>query len=155
MPMDVRQSLLQLLPGAIAWAEALAREVIDNGISLTRAEEDIARVVGVAKPDLIRIAEVERLPLPEDPALRDAALQTGLLGPNTAGLTLGYAVFICTGHRTRRLLSHEFRHVHQYEQHGSIAAFLPVYLGQIAEYGYRNAPIEQDAREYELRDGKG
>ena len=65
--------------------------------------------------------------------LRAAALQAGLLGPGMVGLTLGHAIFICRGHKTRRLLSHELRHVHQYEQHGSIAAFLPVYLGQIVE----------------------
>jgi hypothetical protein len=49
-----------------------------------------------------------------------------------------------------RLLSHECRHVHQYEAHGSIAAFLPVYLEQIATVGYRNSPLEQDARAHEV-----
>jgi hypothetical protein len=66
------------------------------------------------------------------------------------GLTLGYAVFICTGYNTNlRLLRHEFRHVHQYERAGSIAAFLPAYLGQIVQFGYHNAPLEQDARAHE------
>lgn len=150
--MDLRQALPHLLPGAIAWAEARAREVAENGASLNPSEEAIARAVGVANPDLIRIAEVQKLPLPEEPTLRAAALQTGLLGPNMVGLTLGHTVFICRGHRTRRLLSHEFRHVHQYEQHGSIAAFLPVYLKQIIEVGYGSAPFEMDARAHELRD---
>lgn len=67
-----------------------------------------------------------------------------------AGLTLGYSILICRGHKTRRLLSHELRHVFQYEQHGSIAAFLPVYLMQIATVGYQSAPFEQDARAHEL-----
>ena len=76
---------------------------------------------------------------------------TGLLGPNMVGLTLGYAVLVCRGHEaTPRLLSHEFRHVHQYEIAGSIAAFLPGYLHQIVAYGYANAPLEIDARNHEL-----
>jgi hypothetical protein len=50
----------------------------------------------------------------------------------------------------RRLVSHECRHVYQYETHGSIAAFLPIYLLQIATVGYVNAPFEQDARAHEL-----
>jgi hypothetical protein len=40
--------------------------------------------------------------------------------------------------------------VHQYERAGSIAAFLPVYLQQIVELGYNNAPFEIDARSHEL-----
>ena len=150
--MDLRQALPHLLPSAIAWAEAEAKKVTESGTALTPSEEEVARSVGVQRPELIRIATVEGLPLPEDAALRTAAEQTGLLGPGMVGLTLGHAVFICRGHKTRRLLSHEFRHVHQYEKHGSIAAFLPVYLKQIVEVGYANAPFEADARAHELRD---
>jgi hypothetical protein len=94
----------------------------------------------------------DRLPTPEDPILQAAATQAGLLGPGMVGLTLGYSIFICKGHRTRRLVSHELRHVHQYEQHGSIAAFLPVYLSQVLEVGYQNAPLERDARAHEVSD---
>lgn len=151
--MDLRQVLPKLLPSAIAWAEARANRALHAGIPLTPAEQEVALAVGVSKPELVRIEIVESLPLPEDPVLRAAALQAGLLGPGMVGLTLGHAIFICRGHKTRRLLSHELRHVHQYEQHGSIAAFLPVYLGQIVEAGYGNAPLEADARAHELREG--
>jgi hypothetical protein len=65
------------------------------------------------------------------------------------GLTLGDGVYVCHGHGTVRLLSHEFRHVYQYEQAGSIGAFLPVYLQQIVTFGYNNAPLEVDARTHE------
>jgi hypothetical protein len=64
-------------------------------------------------------------------------------------LTLGYSVLVCRGHETTRLLSHEFRHVHQYESVGSISAFLPLYLQQIVEFGYDDAPFEADARSCE------
>lgn len=150
--MDLRQVLPKLLPGAIAWAEAQARRAAEVGGPLAPLEQEMARTVGVAKPELVRIEIVERLPLPEDAVLRTAALQAGLLGPDMAGLTLGYSIFICRGHKTRRLLSHELRHVHQYEQYGSIAAFLPIYLQQVVEVGYRNAPFEADAKAHELRD---
>ena len=112
--MDLRQMLPRLLPLAVAWAEAEARRAAATGVCLTPAEEEIARAVGVRKPGLVRIAIVDRLPQPADAGLRHAAEQAGLLGPGMIGLTLGYAVFICRGHRTRRLVSHELRHVHQY-----------------------------------------
>lgn len=51
---DLRQALPLLLPGAIAWAEARAREVAEKGASLTLSEIAIARAVGVTNPELIR-----------------------------------------------------------------------------------------------------
>jgi hypothetical protein len=106
--------------------------------------------VGVDRPELIRISMVDRLPLPADPDLKSAALATGLLGHGMVGLTLYCGVYICHGHETVRSLSHEFRHVYQYEQLGSIAECLPVYLKQIVKYGYMKAPFEIDARANEI-----
>ncbi len=53
---------------------------------------------------------------------------------------------------SRRLLSHEFRHVAQFERAGSIAAFLPVYLESVVQEGYWGCRFEQDARAHELAD---
>lgn len=112
-----------LLPRAIAWAEDRAAEVAHSGTALDNCLLTVARSVGVVRPELIRIALVNALPVPQDPELNMAAVQTGLLGPGMVGLTLGYSVFVCHGHDTVRVLSHEFRHVYQYEQAGSIAAW--------------------------------
>ncbi len=147
--MDLQAALPLLMPKAIAWAGDEAERVARSGRALDERELKLAREVGVTQPDRIRVALVDALPMPEDPALRAAAVQTGLLGPGMAGLTLGHSVFICRGHETVRLLSHEFRHVYQYEQAGSIAAFLPGYLQQIVQFGYTNAPLEHDARAHE------
>jgi len=147
---DLATALPLLLPRAIAWAEARSAEVAASGMGLTDSGLRLARAVGVRRPELIRINEVPQLPLPEDPSLRHAALQTGLLGPNMTGLTLGYSIYIVKGHGSNRLVSHECRHVYQYETAGSIAAFLPQYLQQIAAYGYENAPYEVDARRHEI-----
>jgi hypothetical protein len=61
-------------------------------------------------------------------------------------MTLGYGIFVEAEHASIRLLSHECRHVYQYEQAGSIDAFLTEYLTQIATVGYADAPLEADAR---------
>ena len=120
-----------------------------SGTSLSTMGLRLARYVGVQRPELVRVVEARALPFPSDRELAFAATQTGLLGPGMAGLTLGHAVFVLSGHRSNRLISHECRHVHQYEVAGSIAAFLPVYLQQIATYGYEGAPFEVDARAHE------
>jgi hypothetical protein len=147
--MDLRAALPFLLPKAIAWAAEEALRVATSGRALTVDEITLAHKVGVVKPELIRIQSCDCLPMPQDPSLQAAAVQTGLLGPGMVGLTLGYSVFVCRGHETHRLLAHEFRHVFQYEQNGSIAGFLPIYLQQIVAVGYGNAPLEVDARAHE------
>lgn len=139
-----------LLPLAIEWAESAATDVANSGKPLSETEQAIARRVGVQRPHLIRIAIVDEMPRPSHPMLQTAASAAGFLGPGTAGLTLGHSVLVRRGHESARLFSHEFRHVFQYEQAGSIADFLPVYLRQILEAGYFDAPFEIDARNHEI-----
>jgi len=150
-------NLLEVLPAvltdAVRWAEAQALDIARRGSPLTRRDLEIARAVGVQQPERIRLLEVEELPAPADGLLREAALHAGLAGARMAGLTLGHAVAIRRTCATVRLLSHEFRHVYQYEQAGSISAFLAEYLRQIAEVGYTAAPLERDARAHERNRG--
>jgi len=147
---DLVEELPRLLPKAIAWAEGEAADAQTVGVPLGAMGLRLARSVGVQQPERIQVVEARSLPFPLDPELNSAALQTGLLGPGMAGLTLGYAVFILAGQGSNRLISHECRHVYQYETAGSIAAFLPLYLQQIVSYGYEQAPFEADARAHEI-----
>ncbi|MCP1175873.1 hypothetical protein [Ralstonia chuxiongensis] len=147
---DLAKVLPTVLPAAIAWAEAQSQVVLSVGVGLSEPGITDARAVGVANPERVRVAIVPSLPLPDDPTLRAIALNTGLLGPGMVGLTLGHAIFIVQGHNTRRLMTHELRHVHQYEEAGSIANFLPSYLEQVARFGYHDAPFEVDARRHEI-----
>lgn len=150
MTYDLAAVLPQLLPQAIEWAELCSAEILSRGKPLTAAGIKVARSVGVLEPEKIRVELVENLPLPDDQMLRDVALQAGLLGPDMNGVTFGYGIYACTAHVTNRLLAHECRHVFQYEDAGSIAAFIPVYLQEIVQYGYFESPVEADARQYEF-----
>ena len=135
---------------AVDWAKATSAEAARTGLALDVASIDLARRVGVRRPEDIRVVVADEMPFPEHPVLRAAAEQTGLLGPTMSGLTLGHAVFVRTGHLSVRLMSHEFRHVAQYEAAGSIDSSLPEYLAQILEVGYEAAPYEVDARSHEI-----
>jgi hypothetical protein len=147
---DLAAALPLLLPDAIAWAQAEAAEALRKGSPLDSRYFEIARGVGVLAPEKVRVQLVDALPLPEDPRLRTAALQAGLLGPEMVGLTLGYAIFIRHGFLDYRMISHECRHVHQYEEHGGIENFLPVYLAEVVRVGYAAASFEEDARRHEV-----
>jgi len=147
MMMDLQAVLPLLLPRAVAWAEEQQGDILASGFRLSAEQVVMARGVGVAHPENIRIKLVDALPLPQDRELAAAALQAGLLGPTMTGLTLFYGIFICRrAYGSRNLIAHECRHVHQHEQRGSIAAFLQEYLLQIVTVGYEDAPLEQDAR---------
>lgn len=152
--MDLQAILPTLLPKAVEWAELQQVEILKTGRPLTADEILTARAVGVSQPDKIRVKPVFNIPVPQDPLLAQAAVQVGLLGPNTAGLTLFYGIFIREGTYSLNLLAHECRHVHQYEQRGSILGFLQEYIPQILTSGYVNSPLEKEARDaasgYEL-----
>lgn len=145
--MNLKMELPALLPKAIAWAEAQQSKIVATGIPLTQDQLAIAQEVGVVRPENIRIKFVNHIPLPDDPVLASAAIQTGLISPDIAGMALYYGIFISNSVIVNRsLLAHEFRHVQQYEKKGSIADFLADYLTQIVTFGYVDSPLEKDAR---------
>ena len=144
--------LLTILPLAIDWVEKFSEKVCTEGRVLTQEEQRLAREVGVSNPEKIRVWFFKDFPYPTNPILKSAVETTGLLGPGMLGLTLGHGICIAEDQLTDRLLSHECRHVHQYEKFGSIASFLSEYLNQIIEYGYYFAPLEVDARNHEVQE---
>lgn len=146
--MNLEPLLPILLPIAVDWAETRSRDAAKSGSPLDARDQAIACAVGVRRPELIRVAFVTTF-WPGHPALRAAAMQTGLLGPDTEGLTLGHSVLIRKQADSTRLRSHEFRHVQQYEAAGSIGAFLRLYFQQLLTFGYYDAPLEKDARQHE------
>ena len=142
----------QLIKLAAEWIEQQEEIIRLHGQGLDGAQYTIAQRVGVTHPERIFIKEVDEILLPDDPYLRQVAQELNFLGPNSIGLTLGYGVYLKRGYVNTRLLSHEFRHVKQYEDAGSIHAFIAEYLQQIFTYGYRDSPLEIDARQAELSD---
>lgn len=145
------RELYRLLPVAVAWVEEKEREAAETGVALKEVERKLAVAVGVRKPGLVRVAIVEKLPEPTNPELRDFAEQAAFSIAAMHGVTFGHSIFIRRGMKNPRLLSHELRHVYQYEDHGSIEAFLLVYLQQIVTFGYADAPLEIDARNHERK----
>ena len=122
-----------------------------NGTALSGEGIEIARRVGVRDAARIRLCIVDRVPMPADPMLAEAAREVGFTSQATAGLTLGFVVFVRRGlENDVRLLSHELRHVAQYEACGGIAPFLSAHLPQLVQFGYEDAPFEVDARAHEI-----
>lgn len=144
--MDLQQLLPTLVPKAITWAKGREVEILRNGTTLSPQGVATAQHVGVAEPSRVRLQVVSAIPMPNDPVMAQIVVQQALFGPHTGGVTLGYGIYLVEGKWNDRLVAHELRHVHQYETLGGIDGFMPVYLAQIARFGYRDAPLERDAR---------
>lgn len=141
---------MEIVNHAVEWVNQQQEFIRESVLSLTSDQIAIAYQVGVLRPEEVRILPVDRISPPDEPLLRQFAEEMNFLGPDTIGLTLGYGIYLRKGHITDRLLSHEFRHVRQYEVAGSVQAFVVEYLQQILHYGYYDAPYEVDARNHEI-----
>jgi hypothetical protein len=141
-----------LAPRVVAWAQRMEAESVRAGLPLTPALQQLARDVGVRDVARVRVVSVDRVPMPEEAPLRAAAMQAGLSQETASGITLGYAIYVRRGEgHDVRLLSHELRHVAQYESAGGIPAFLARHLEDLARVGYEDSPFEVDARAHERR----
>ncbi|MCX9157312.1 hypothetical protein OPU71_14380 [Niveibacterium sp. 24ML] len=132
-------------------AELLARteaEVLAAGRPLSDAERELARSLGVAAPEKVRIEVRQRFPMPEDPRLLEIARELGLIfgTDEEAGRTQGYAILVKPGFtESRRVISHELVHVAQYERLGGVAPYARQYLIEMLALGYGRSPLEQEA----------
>ncbi len=135
-----------LLPLAAQWASQQERRILLSGVPLSEPHFSDAQLMGVMHPEKIRLLKVDRIPLPASKLLRSAAKLTGLVSPDTAGMSLRYGIFIrfdCWG--DRRIIAHECVHTAQYERFGGFREFLKHYLRECLEEGYPAGPLEQEA----------
>ncbi len=144
------KDLNSYLPLVVLWAKKHHDLIQEQGAELNEEGMEMARSVGVAEPERIRIMLVDEIPFQEDPVVYSLAKSVGMLSGQVSGITFGHSIYIVKACQSARLYSHEFRHVHQYEVLGSIGAFMDVYLEQVMTFGYHQAPLEKDARQFEI-----
>ena len=144
-----------LLPLACAWAKLQEQRIFGEGVSLTSAQLEDARCIGVRQPERVRLLQVAQIPSPSHPALIAASEAAGFGTQSALGLALRYGIYLCKGCKDQRsLIVHELVHTMQYERLGSFETFLAQYLREsLVAPGYPFGALEQEARrvEYEMR----
>jgi hypothetical protein len=137
-----------LLPLACEWAAEQERHILATGEALSDTMLANAHLVGVTAPERVRLLYVPEIPIPDDPVLRAAVLETQFLSPFTRGLTLRYGIFIRSDCRSdRTMVIHELGHTAQYERLGGFEPFLRRYIFECLTIGYPAAPMEQEVIE--------
>jgi len=137
---------LKLIPKATLWAKEQEKQILTSGVSLLTPQLEDAKIIPIKYPERIRLLRVSRIPLPEDPELNYAAQTIQLITPNTVGMSFQYGIYIRNDYwNNREILVHELVHTAQYERLGGSRQFLEQYLRECIEYGYPQAPLEQEA----------
>lgn len=141
------QEFEKLLPLAAAWVAEQEAMILQSGVPLNDSQMSDARQLGLENPDRVRLLRVTQIPMPSDPILATAASATGLISPQTLGLTVRYGIFVRSDYWLNRLLiAHELVHTKQYERFGGFEAFLRPYLMEcLSPPGYPYGPLEKEA----------
>ena len=138
---------------AIVWVRARQAAILRAGVALSQEQINLARALGVAAVERVRVMPVKAVPLPLPRWALAFAHRAGLISPHIAGMTLGYGIVLRTDcYGDRRLLAHELTHVAQYERlggWGGIGGFLRQYLRECVWPGYPHGALEVEAQRAE------
>jgi len=119
----------QLLPLAYQWTKAQEEFVLVHGTSLSPQHMADARLAGVRDCERIRILVVDRIPLPEDGELAEAARSARIITEDTRCVGFGHAIIIrADAWGDRELLLHNLVHIAQYERSGGLEPWVRQYL---------------------------
>src|SRR3954469_18038011 len=138
----------RLAPLACEWAKAQEATILEHGVPLTADQIADAHRAGVRDPGRIRVLVVDRIPLPEDKELADAARRAQIITDASQGVAIGYGVGIwADSWRNREFLVHQFAHVAQCERSGGLQNFVNEYLlDRRSSRDFSLGPLEEEAR---------
>ena len=143
-----QETFEDLLPLAYQWAKAQEDFVLAGGTPLTPRQTEDARRAGIRDCSRVRVLVVDRIPLPDDPELAEAARRTGIITHDTRCVGFGDAVIIrADSWSDRELLLHNLVHIAQCERSGGLEQWIRQYLGDrqtCAEFTVGS--LEEEAR---------
>ena len=138
----------RLAPLAYQWAKQQEAYVLQHGARLAANQLADAGRAGVQDPDRVRVLVVDRIPLPDDAELAEAARGAQIITEASRGVAIGYGIIIrADSWQNRELLLHQLVHVAQCERSGSLESFVGEYLGdRRSSPDFSFGPLEDEAR---------
>jgi hypothetical protein len=119
----------RLAPRACQWARAQETYILKHGAPLTARQLADARKAGIKDCDRVRLLVVDRIPMPEDKELAEAARRAQIITEACPGMAVGHGIMIRADNwQNRELLVHQMVHVAQCERSGRVESFVPEYL---------------------------
>ena len=117
------------MPLAAQWAKRQEAYILKHGAPLTADQTADARRAGVSEPGRVRVLVADRIPLPDDKELAQAARGAQIITDSSRGVAIGHGIMIrADSWRNRELLLHQLIHVAQCERSGGLDKFVIEYL---------------------------
>jgi hypothetical protein len=111
------------------WAQSQEAYILAHGVPLTPDQVADARQAGVKDPSKVRVLVVNRIPLPDNAELAEAARHAQIITDASRGVAIGHGIIIrADSWRNRELLLHQLVHVAQCERSGGLDTFVNEYL---------------------------
>ena len=124
-----QEAVQRMAPLARDWAQKQEAFVLKLGARLSARQLADAERVGVKDAARVRVLPVDRMPLPENLELAEAARRAQIITEASAAVTIGHGIIIRADRwHDRELLLHQLVHVAQCERCGGLDAFVEVYL---------------------------
>jgi hypothetical protein len=143
-----QQTFQQLLPLAYEWAKAQEEFVLTRGTSLGPRHAADACRAGIQDASRVRMLVVDRIPLPDNPELAEAARRTDIVTPETRCIGFGHALIVrADSWSDRELILHNLVHIAQCERSGGLESWVRQYLADrngCAEFTVGS--LEEEAR---------
>ena len=118
-----------LLLIAYEWCKATETLVLGRGVPLSSRQIADARLAGVQDCSRVRVLVVDRIPLPDNEELAEAARRTGIITDDTRCVGFGHAIIIrADSWGDRELLLHNLVHIAQCERSGGLEQWVRQYL---------------------------
>ena len=131
------------------WAKSQEAYILQHGAPLTADQMADARQAGVKDPARVRVLVVNRIPLPDNRELAEAARQAQIITDASRGVAIGYGIIIrADSWRNRELLLHQLVHVAQCERSGGLEKFVSEYLDdrRTGSQNFSLGSLEDEAR---------
>lgn len=111
------------------WAKSQETYILKHGVPLTRDQVADARRAGVENTARVRVLLVDRIPMPDDKELADAARRAQIITDSSKAVAIGHGIIVrADSWQNRELLLHQFVHIAQCERSGSLELFVSEYL---------------------------
>ena len=127
--MTDHESVRLLAPLARQWALEQEAFILKLGAPLDRRQTADAQRAGVTDIARVRLLPVDRIPMPTQVELAEAARRAQIITDASPAVTLGHGVMVRADRwRDRELMLHQFVHIAQCERCGGLESFVDQYL---------------------------
>lgn len=114
---------------ALQWAKTQEDLILKHGTPLAPGQIADAQRCGVHDSSRVRVLVVDRIPLPDDEELAEAARRAQIITDASRGVAIGHGIIIRADcWQSRELLLHQLVHVAQCERSGGLESFVGTYL---------------------------